>query len=435
MRRFAALALAAAAILLAGPACDRVTPVAPVGATITLSINPSRIAAQGEDATVTAIVRKEDGTPVNPGTQVNFSTTLGTLNPEVSNTDETGVAKTILTGDGRIGTATVTATTGAAAAVAVEVQIGSVAASITLNATPSDVSKNPPPAGEVIQLLALIRDDTGAPLEGNTVSFDADIGSLASGGAAVMTNELGEARDSLTVTRNNISVLFEPSFFVRAETAIAGGNLISDEVQIDIRGVAATITLQGTPTTVPTAGGDVDLLALVRDNLGDPLEGASVNFLTDVGALDEGGSAINTNSLGQAMEILRIRPQDTAGLTGRTFRVRAQTGGFGGEILEAVEEIQIQSGEPVAAFTFAKGSADGRTVNFTFTGTGDEPLVFKWDFDTADGDSTGTGTPDSTARNPPFTYLTDGPKIVKLVVSNVFPNPSTATASIQIPLP
>ena len=70
--------------LLSVLACDRVTPVAPVGSTITISINPSRIDAEGESAVITIIVRKEDGTPVNPGTQVNISTTLGTVDPEVA---------------------------------------------------------------------------------------------------------------------------------------------------------------------------------------------------------------------------------------------------------------------------------------------------------------------------------------------------------------
>ena len=113
MRR-SRLHLLALLTLLSVFACDQVTPVAPVGSTITISVNPSRIDAQGEAALVTVIVRKEDGTPVNPGTQVNISTTLGTLDPEVAFTDETGVAKSELSGDGRIGLATVSATTGAA---------------------------------------------------------------------------------------------------------------------------------------------------------------------------------------------------------------------------------------------------------------------------------------------------------------------------------
>ena len=198
MRRHTTIHLLTLFTVLAVFACDKVTPVAPVGSTITISVNPSRIDAEGESATITIIVRKEDGTPVNPGTQVNVSTTLGTVDPEVAFTDETGVAKSVLTGDGRIGMATVSATTGAAALVSVDVQVGSVAASITLTATPSNVPKDPQGDEGVIELLALIRDDTGAPLGGGVVNFAAETGTLASRGGPVVTNDFGEATDMLT---------------------------------------------------------------------------------------------------------------------------------------------------------------------------------------------------------------------------------------------
>ena len=93
--------------IVISPACDKASPVAPAGTTITLSVNPTRINIDGE-ATATAIVRRDNGSPVNPGTIVNFSTSLGELDPDDAATDDTGVAETILRGAGQIGTATVT---------------------------------------------------------------------------------------------------------------------------------------------------------------------------------------------------------------------------------------------------------------------------------------------------------------------------------------
>ena len=81
------------ASLVITPACDKASPVSPAGTTITLSVNPTRIDVTG-NATVTAIVRRENGSPVNPGTIVNFSTTLGSLDPDDAPTDDTGVAET-----------------------------------------------------------------------------------------------------------------------------------------------------------------------------------------------------------------------------------------------------------------------------------------------------------------------------------------------------
>ncbi len=400
-------------------ACDRVTPVAPVGSTITISVNPSRIDAAGETATVTIIVRKEDGTPVNPGTQVNVSTTLGSLDPEVAFTDETGVANSVLQGDGRIGMATVSATTGAAALVSVDVQIGSVAASITLTATPSNVPKDPQGNEGVIELLALIRDDTGAPLGGGIVNFAAETGILDSRGGPVVANELGEARDVLTVTRNDISTLLDPFFLVSAETAIQGGSLILDELEIDIRGVPANITLQATPGTIEEAGGSVELLALVRDNLGDPLEGAGVNFITNAGELASGGLILFTDASGAARDTLSANQAqlDVLGVNA-SINVSAETAGIAGTILEDQVQIRIQSSAPVPDFSFQIQS-DGRTVNFTYTGTGKEPLTFLWEFDNTTGSP--AFTQQSSLRNPQVQFPPPpGSYTAELTVSNSF---------------
>ena len=361
-------------------ACDRVTPVAPAGSTITISVNPSRIAAEEETALVTIIVRREDGTPVNPGTQVNISTTLGTLEPEVAFTDETGVAKSNLTGDGRIGMATVSATTGAAPLMSVEVQIGSVAASITLTASKTDVSKDPPPEGEVINLLALVRDDTGAPLGGSTVNFDAGTGSLDSGGAALVTNDSGEARDTLTISRDNLAILTEAFFEITAETAGEGGALIFDVVEIFIRDVPATITLQATPAAVADVGGSTVLSAIVRDGLGDGLPGAGVNFLTDLGTLSSGGSIITTDNQGQARDTLTLTEDDISTLgSATTFNVRVQTAGLAGSLLEDTFQIRIASCRPIATFTCRQPNAGDLQV-YTFDWTQSDPtgLTFDW---------------------------------------------------------
>lgn len=218
-------------------ACDEATPVAPVGSTLTISANPTIIEANGQ-AEVTVLARKADGTPVNPGTQIFLSSTLGSIE-EVVPTDPDGVAKSTLVGDGRIGTATVTATSGATETVSTEVQIGSPAGSITLQPTPTTISDEIIPGEEpIFTLVSTVRDETGQPLVNAAVTFQTDLGTLTSLGGFVFTDVLGEARDTLTVSADDISALEAPSFLVSAFVAGADGILLEASFSIQVRSSA-----------------------------------------------------------------------------------------------------------------------------------------------------------------------------------------------------
>ena len=126
---------------------------------------PNRIASDGI-STITVTARKSSGFPVNPGTPVFLSTTRGSI-PTNGNTNDDGVVRVALSGNGEAGMATVKANAGAAEEVEIEVQIGIFAASLTLQASPTTIGEN----GGQIDLLAVVRDDTGQPLPGVTVNF------------------------------------------------------------------------------------------------------------------------------------------------------------------------------------------------------------------------------------------------------------------------
>jgi PKD domain/Bacterial Ig-like domain (group 1) len=210
-------------------ACNKVAPTAPSGSTITLSASPARISSTTGTATVTAIVTKSTGQPVNLGTPVHFDTTLGTIDAEVD-TDKNGLAVATLKGDGRVGMATVRASTGSIAAVMVMVQIGSLGASLSLQATPSSI----PESGGSVQLIALVRDDQGTPLAGANVNFSSQLGTLKSGGGLVATDVNGKATDTLKVTAADISTLGSNTFMVTAQTAGMGGALVSQMFSLNV---------------------------------------------------------------------------------------------------------------------------------------------------------------------------------------------------------
>ncbi|MDX1745826.1 MAG: invasin domain 3-containing protein, partial [Halobacteriales archaeon] len=180
--------------LLVSAGCDDGTPVAPTGTVLTATANPTEISANGS-STITVSATRPNGTPVNPGTEIRLTTSLGSVD-EFIETDARGLAGGTLAAGTRTGTATVTATSGGAEPASVDVEIGFRPGGITLLATPSAVTEN----GSTVSLLAVVRDEQGEPLENAAVTFRSEIGTLDSQGGIVRTDPSGEATDTLTVT-------------------------------------------------------------------------------------------------------------------------------------------------------------------------------------------------------------------------------------------
>jgi hypothetical protein len=225
-RRAATRALAICTLLLA--ACGEGTPVAPTGSILRLSANPSRIDATGT-STITIQALRVNGNPVNPGTEVRLATDLGTIDPVVY-TDQDGVALATLRGDGRAGTATVSAYSGDLEPAEIEVRVGAFAAAITLTVDPASL----PISGGRVTLRALVRDDLGEPIVGAPVVFGTEAGRLASGGGVVRTDASGLATDRLNVSASDAES-HPGGIRVSAETLGEGGNQLIAEATIVIR--------------------------------------------------------------------------------------------------------------------------------------------------------------------------------------------------------
>jgi len=217
--------------LLLPMGCDKASPVAPSGSTISLSASPAQIPSAAGTSTITAVVLRSNGTPVNPGTQVRFSTTLGTID-QVVETDSTGTATATLRGDGRAGTAKVRATAGnIGTPPELDVVIGSTAGSVTLQVTPSTV----PETGGTVSLLALVRDSKGDPLPGASVNFSSPVGTLQSGGNFLRSDANGAVSDTLEVEDSDISTLTGDSFEISVEVAGGTGSLLNDTFTLGIQ--------------------------------------------------------------------------------------------------------------------------------------------------------------------------------------------------------
>jgi PKD repeat protein len=228
-------------------ACDKASPVAPAGTVLSVTANPTQISATGSSQ-VRVVALRSNGTPVNPGTQIRLSTNLGTVEPLVEVGDD-GIAVGTLRGDGRFGTATVTASVGAETTATVEVQIGRAAASASVQATPPSV----PDTGGTVTLLALVRDVSGQPLPGATVNFTTEVGTLASGGGFRVTDASGQATDRLTVSESDINSLplgtnaFTVGVEVGGEAAVVSATF---EVRLETAPLEADFTASVTGLTV-----------------------------------------------------------------------------------------------------------------------------------------------------------------------------------------
>ncbi|MEQ1759905.1 MAG: PKD domain-containing protein [Vicinamibacterales bacterium] len=248
VRARALLALVAAGTL-ALSACDKAQLLAPSNSTLSMTAG-AMVIASGGSTQVQAMVLESAGTPVQNGTTVRFTTTLGRLDPVEAQT-RNGVATTTLFGDGASGVAEVRAVSGSASGgtgttptnkLSIAVGSGGVGeGGLSIRANPATV----PVAGGTVEIIATAVDANNGALSGVNVAFSSDRGTLSAGSA--MTNSFGEARVQLTTNRETIV------------TATVGGRTASVTVKLFL---PATVTLSagsaiaGQPTTLTVTPAD-----------------------------------------------------------------------------------------------------------------------------------------------------------------------------------
>jgi PKD repeat protein len=305
--------------------CDKASPVAPTGSILAISASPSRIALNGT-STITVIGRKPDGNPLNPGTEIQMSATLGSITSIVT-TNSSGTATATYQSNGLFGTAKITASIG------------------------------------------------------------------TSSGGGTMTSDSGSSSGVATAS-----------------------------IDVQVGNAAKTIVLQPTPTSLPTSGGSVMLLAIIRDENGQPLANQGVNFTTDLGTLASKGNTITTNSSGVARDTLKLSAADLSN-NASAVMVSVLSIGADGAAVTQTATIHIQGDRPVASFTFDKGGTD-LEVQFIDTSTSQGALTYSWNF--GDGAS-------STQSSPSHLYAAAGTYTVVLTVTDASGLSDTATARVTVP--
>jgi hypothetical protein len=274
--RTSLLALLALPLALAA-ACDKVPLLAPTGSVITLLAATNTVSLNSEVTIIATVIengqapaptgtgtgtgtttttRSGGGTPVQNGTLITFTTTIGRIEPSEARTHNGQVSVKLITA-GTSGTATITAYSGGASAQLSNLKIGTAAAkTVSVTTTPQSLGVS----GGTTQVVASVVDEGGSPIGGVPVTFSTDKGSITP--STVTTDSSGIATATLSTTAT------------AKITATVGALSGTSTVTVNARGLTSftaspTAASAGVPitfTVTPASGANI---SNVRVDFGD----------------------------------------------------------------------------------------------------------------------------------------------------------------------
>ncbi len=414
-----AAALGAITILSFALACDKVPLVAPTGSVISLFATANTVPLNSEIEIVANVIENGvtqagngttgtpgtattttttagAGTPVQNGTLVSFTTTIGRIEPSEARTNNGQVRVKFIAG-GQSGTATITAFSGGASGKLENLKVGSAGVErVLISASPQTLG----PGGGTSTVTARVEDISGTGLAGIPVTFSTDAGSLSS--TSVTTDSNGNAQTTLNTSRQ----------------AKVTANVIGKTADVTVSLNPRTGITLAAPTTPVSAGVPATFTVGV---------GATAN-IRDV-TIDFGDG--ERRSLGAISGTQTI--QHTYNDAG-TFTVSAtanEASGFSETVSTAVT---ILPGQPPAVIITASNTnpSVGETVIFTATVSGATSTVlrYEWNF----GNGAVPATAETTGNRATASYLNTGTKIITVrVVQATGPSGDGQTAIVVKP--
>lgn len=399
----AVLGIAAALSLSSG--CDKVPLTAPSGSVISIFAAANTVPLNGDIEIVVTVIENGTaqtapsapgttpgttptngtttsttagaGTPVQNGTVVSFTTTIGRIEPSEARTSNGQVRVRFFSG-GQSGVATITAFSGGASGKLENLKVGAAGVERVI------VSANPqtlPPGGGVSTISARVEDVSGTGLSGIPVTFTTDNGIVNPSTAT--TDSSGVATTSLNAPRT------------AKVTASVAGKTADVTVGLNPR-TGLTITA---PTTQIAAGlpatftVGVGTTANIRD--------VSIDF-GDGGHQSLGAISGNTTIQHTYLEA-------------NTYIVRATATDASGFSEQVSTSVTILPAQPPSVTITGPQSVPIKTAAlFTATVTGATSTItqYQWDF----GDGAQPQTVNTTSNRVQTTYLTTGTKVVSVKV-------------------
>jgi len=414
-----AAALGAITILSFALACDKVPLLAPTGSVISLFATANTVPLNSEIEIVANVIENGvtstgngttgtpgtsttstttagAGTPVQNGTLVSFTTTIGRIEPSEARTNNGQVRVRFISG-GQSGTATITAFSGGASGKLENLKVGSAGVErVLISASPQTLG----PAGGTSTITARVEDTSGTGLAGIPVTFTTDAGSLSS--TSVTTDSTGNAQTTLNTSRQ----------------AKVTANVIGKTADVTVSLNPRTGITLAAPTTPVSAGVPATFTVGV---------GSTAN-IRDV-TIDFGDG--ERRSLGAISGTQTI--QHTY-IEAGTFPVSAtafEASGFTETVSTAVT---ILPGQPPAVIITASNNnpSVGETVIFTATVSGATSTIlrYEWNF----GAGAVPATAEVTSNRATASYVSTGTKIITVrVVQATGPSGDGQTAIVVKP--
>lgn len=332
--------------LLVSSACEKVPLLAPSLTTITLSAASTIVQTNGSTE-IRATLLEQSGTPVQNGTTVTFSTTLGTIEPREARTLN-GTATVRFVATGQSGEAEIRAASGGAkpadtANPSIKIKVGAAAASrIQLNASPNRVGAS----GGTATITATVSDTSGNPLAEVPVTFSSDAGTLSS--SVATTSSTGVAQVTLSTNRRAT---------VTATTgATTGTAAVSGTVVVNVTSLQTLTIAVITPSPVEDQPVVFTITVGSASDTTDPLQSVVVNF-GDGTSISLGGLTAGVTSASHVYS------------SDGSYTVTATGTGFSGDTTSASAIVTVIPRPPITLTLSANPTSAAVAANITFTVT------------------------------------------------------------------
>jgi hypothetical protein len=424
--RLASLAAACGAItfLSFASACDKVPLLAPTGSVISLFAAANTVPLNGDIEIVANVIENGTtaatpttptngtpgtttpgttstttagaGTPVQNGTLVSFTTTIGRIEPSEARTSNGQVRVRFIAGN-QSGVATITAFSGGASGKLENLKVGAAGVErVLVTASPQTLG----PSGGSSTITARVEDVSGTGLPGIPVSFSTDAGAFSS--STVTTDASGTAQTTLTTSR-------------------------AAKVTVNVAGKTADVSIGLNPRTGITLAGPTTPVSA----------GVPATFTVGVGSTANVRDVTIDFGDGERRSLGAISGSTTIQhtyLEAGTFSVTAsatEASGFSETVSTAVT---ILPGQPPAVIITASNNnpSVGETVIFTATVSGATSTVlrYEWNF----GNGAVPATAETTGNRATASYANTGTKIITVrVVQATGPSGDGQTAIVVKP--